>query len=171
MRTGLFAAVWLLSSPWAGWAQEAGLSISSPAFAEGGSIPAKYTRAGGNISPPLEIRGLPPKTVSYVLLMDDPDGEARVSVHWLAANLPASATNIAEGKLPKEAIMGANSWERLKYEGPQPTEKSHRYFIRVYALDVVLDLRKGFKREDFITLIGGHLLGTAQTMGTSDGTK
>lgn len=144
--------------------------LSSPAFVDGGTIPFKYTKAGGNISPPLEIKGLPPKAVSYAILMDDPDAEARVSLHWLA-NLPASITSIPEGRLPKEAVVGVNSWEHTRYDGPDRTTGIHRYFIRVYALDVVPTLPKGFTREDFITLISGHLLGTAQIMGSSNGAK
>ncbi|CAN5591593.1 hypothetical protein BH09VER1_BH09VER1_41100 [soil metagenome] len=146
------------------------LSISSPAFFDGGTIPSKYTKEGGNISLPLEIKGLPPKAVSYAILMDDPDAESRVSLHWLV-NLPASVSSIPEGKLPKEAMIGANSWDHTRYDGPERTTGIHRYFIRVYALDVVPTLPKGFTREDFITLISGHLLGTAQIMGSSNGAK
>ncbi len=149
---------------------ESNIVLTSPAFADGGTLPFKYTKAGGNICPPLEIRGLPPKAVSYAILMDDPDAESRVSLHWLV-NLPASITSIPEGKLPKEAVVGANSWDRTRYDGPDRTTGIHRYFIRVYALDVVPTLPKGFTREDFITLISGHLLGTAQIMGSSNGDK
>lgn len=149
---------------------ESNIVLTSSAFADGGTLPFKYTKAGGNISPPLEIRGLPPKAVSYAILMDDPDAESRVSLHWLV-NLPASITSIPEGKLPKEAVVGANSWDHTRYDGPDRTTGIHRYFIRVYALDVVPTLPKGFTREDFITLISGHLLGTAQIMGSSNGAK
>lgn len=144
--------------------------LSSPAFVDGGTLPLRYTKAGGNISPPLEIKGLPSKAVSYAILMDDPDAEARVSLHWLV-NLPASITSIPEGRLPKDAVVGANSWDHTRYDGPDRTTGIHRYFIRVYALDVVPTLPKGFTREDFITLISGHLLGTAQIMGSSNGAK
>lgn len=149
---------------------ESHIVLTSPAFVDGGTLPFKYTKAGGNISPPLEIKGLPAKAVSYAILMDDPDAESRVSLHWLV-NLPASITSIPEGKLPKEAVVGANSWDRTRYDGPERTTGMHRYFIRVYALDVVPTLPKGFTREDFITLISGHLLGTAQIMGSSNGAK
>lgn len=171
MRFGLLALAALLAASLGALGQETGLGVAVPSLKPGGILPSKYTRAGGNVSPPLQITGLPAKAVTYAVLMDDLDGDARVSVHWLVANLPASLTNLPEGKPPKDAIVGNNSWDRSRYDGPERTDEPHRYFIKVYALDVVPDLRKGFTREDFITLIGGHIVGTAQVMVISNGAK
>ena len=77
-------------------------NLTSPAFAQNGPIPAKYTCEGADISPPLEWSGASGDTKSYALIVDDPDAPdpakpQRVYVHWVVYNIPASTT-----KLPGE---------------------------------------------------------------------
>src|SRR5947207_2174390 len=62
------------------------LTITSPAFQPGGTIPAKYTCDGANISPPLKWTGVPPGTKSLALICDDPDAPAGTWVHWVLYN-------------------------------------------------------------------------------------
>src|SRR5438067_2989915 len=74
----------------------AGLQISSPAFAANGAIPSKYTCDGAGVNPPLVFSGMPAKTQSLVLIVDDPDVPKNlmpsgVFDHWLAWDLPATS--------------------------------------------------------------------------------
>ena len=50
------------------------IALTSPAFEDGGSIPAQYTADGAKISPPLAWNDLPPGTRAVALLVEDPDG-------------------------------------------------------------------------------------------------
>ena len=49
------------------------LQVTSSAFGEGETIPAKYTVDGQDISPPLAWSNPPSGTASFALICDDPD--------------------------------------------------------------------------------------------------
>ncbi|HET9716443.1 MAG TPA: YbhB/YbcL family Raf kinase inhibitor-like protein [Pseudolabrys sp.] len=66
------------------------MSISSPAFADGQAIPAKYTADGEGVSPPLEWSGAPAGTKSFLLVVEDPDAPGSTFYHWGVFNLQTS---------------------------------------------------------------------------------
>jgi Raf kinase inhibitor-like YbhB/YbcL family protein len=122
------------------------LTLTSPAFTAGASIPAIYTCDGGNVSPPLSWTGVPPGTKSLALIVDDPDAPdpaapQRTWVHWVVYDIPPDAAGLPQGvgphALPRGARMGANDWKKTGYGGPCPPIGRHRYFYKLYALDVV----------------------------------
>jgi Raf kinase inhibitor-like YbhB/YbcL family protein len=149
------------------------LRLNSRAFGDGTPIPAKYTCEGEDISPPLTWSGVPDGTKSLVLIVDDPDAPdpkapKMVWVHWVVYDLPASTTSLAEGAkvLPKEAKIGLNDWKRPAYGGPCPPIGRHRYFHKLYALDVMLpDLDQATKAK-VEAAMKGHVLAEAQLIGT-----
>jgi phosphatidylethanolamine-binding protein (PEBP) family uncharacterized protein len=60
------------------------ISLESPAFADGGDIPDRFTADGERISPPLTWRGALDDAVSLVLIIEDPDApSAEPLVHLL----------------------------------------------------------------------------------------
>jgi Raf kinase inhibitor-like YbhB/YbcL family protein len=140
--------------------------VSSPAFAPHAAIPAEYSRRGGNQSPPLAFTAVPAGTKSLALVMDDPGAPAGDWIHWLVANIPPDAAQLAAGKLPAGAVVGANSWSVARYDGPQPPSGTHRYMIRVYALDTPLALKPGFTQGQLADAMKGHVLAQAQLEGT-----
>ncbi len=111
------------------------LRLTSPAFTEGGAIPAKYTCDGDNVSPPLTWEPGPAGTAAWVLITEDPD--ARQWVHWLVVNLPAETTSLdegASGNLPTTAVEGETDNGPAAYGGPCPPSGEHRYVFSLYAL-------------------------------------
>ncbi|MDR3556251.1 MAG: YbhB/YbcL family Raf kinase inhibitor-like protein [Syntrophobacteraceae bacterium] len=119
--------------------------VSSPAFKNGGSIPARYARpaAGGlNMSIPLKWSGAPPGTKSFALSIVDHHPVAHLWVHWMVLNIPAEVMSLPEGasgrQMPSGSIELANSFGNPGYGGPQPPRGSgpHAYVITVYALSV-----------------------------------
>lgn len=110
------------------------MQLSSSAFSEGESIPAKYTCDGENVSPPLEISDIPENAQSLVLIMDDPDAPAGTWVHWVVYGIDPSTTKIEENS-NQLAGIGYNSWNKLEYGGPCPPSGEHRYFFKLYAID------------------------------------
>ena len=166
-QIGFLGACFILLVGLADCAKGAGsLAISSPAFHAGQPIPAKHALAGGNVSPELELQGVPENTKSFVLIVDDPDAPAGLWTHWLVWNVPAATTTIAEGKLPVDAVEGENSFGHVRYDGPAPPSGTHRYYFHLYALDEKLALPAGASAAALKQAIRGHILGTAEFYGT-----
>ena len=149
------------------------LQLTSAAFSNDGEVPATYTCDGDDVSPPLAWSGAPAGTMSYVLIVDDPDAPdprapRMVWVHWIVYNLPVTVAGLDEGvrKLPHGAMAGINDFRKTAYGGPCPPVGRHRYFLKLYALDTVLpDLGKPSKAQ-VEKAMSGHVLGEAQLMGT-----
>jgi len=142
--------------------ERSGMQVTSPAFAEGGTIPQKYTCDGSDLSPPLTLTSLPPAASSLVLIMEDPDAPRDTWDHWVAFNIPVVA-DIPEdvGSLGTD---GTNSWDRTGYGGPCPPSGTHRYFFKVYALDGGLDLAAGADKAEVLEAMSGHVLAEATLM-------
>jgi len=150
-------------------------TLSSPAFAAGGDIPARYTCEGDDISPPLAWSAPPDGAKSLALILDDPDApDPRAPkmtwTHWVLYNLPPAAGSLPEGAagsaLPAGARHGLNDWKRPGYGGPCPPIGRHRYFHKLYALAVVLpDLARQSKAQ-VEAAFAGHVLAQAELVGT-----
>ena len=148
------------------------LALTSPVFTHNGTIPKVYTCQGKDMSPALAWSGLPSGTKSVALIVDDPDvpdpaAPKREWVHWVLYNIPPATTGLPESaKLPAGAREGKNDWDRLGYGGPCPPIGRHRYFHKLYALDVVLpDLNEPTKAT-LLDAMEGHVLGEAELVGT-----
>lgn len=149
------------------------MTISSSAFADNGSIPKQYTCEGQDISPPLTWNGVPAGALSLVLIVDDPDAPDPAAprmtwVHWLLYNLPASCTGLAEAvpALPPGTLVGLNDWKRAAYGGPCPPIGRHRYFHKLYALDVLLPDLKTPTKNVLEQAMKGHIIAETQFVGT-----
>ncbi len=151
------------------------LKLTSTAFSHGQAIPRDHTCDGDDLSPPLAWEGLPPGTESLVLIVDDPDAPDPAApkmtwVHWILYNIPPSTTSLPPGgsrtDLPPGTREGLNDWKRTGYGGPCPPIGRHRYFHKMYALDVQLpDLGTPTKAalED---AMADHILASAELVGT-----
>ncbi len=140
------------------------MKISSSAFADGKSIPSKYTCDGADTSPPLSIEGVPPGAKSLALIMDDPDAPGGTFDHWIVWNIDPKTTAIAEGQSPK-GITGRNGFGKDGYGGPCPPSGEHRYYFKLYALDMTLNLPPSSKKADLEKAMKGHTLADGQMMG------
>lgn len=148
------------------------MKLTSTAFENGGKIPLKYTCDGENINPPLSWSGAPEGTKSFALIMDDPDIPDSVKqargiaefVHWVVFNIPKETTRIDEGKNP-EGVAGLNSTGKTGYVGSCPPDREHRYFFRLYALDVVLDLSDPANKYSLTRAMKGNILSVAELVG------
>ena len=148
------------------------MQLTSAAFIEGAAIPAKYTCDAKNVSPPLKWIGVPAGAKSLVLIVDDPDAPGGTWVHWVLYDLPATTSELGED-LPKSqyiaggAKQGLNDFKHLGYGGPCPPRGNpHRYFFKLYALDVLLDLKPGLTKQDLEHAMDKHILAQARLMGT-----
>jgi Raf kinase inhibitor-like YbhB/YbcL family protein len=148
------------------------LNLISSAFANGASIPATHTCDGSDLSPPLSWSGAPAATKSLALIVDDPDAPDPAApqttwVHWLLYNLAPDVAGMQQGvtALPNGTLEGSNDWQRTGYGGPCPPIGRHRYFFKLYALDVVLpDLSKPDKAA-LEQAMQGHVIEQAELIG------
>jgi Raf kinase inhibitor-like YbhB/YbcL family protein len=142
-------------------------SLTSTAFTDGGAIPVKHTCDGADLSPSLAWRGAPEGTVSFALIVDDPDAPAGTWVHWVLFNVPATTSAAPEGAELEGALQGKNDFRRLGYGGPcPPPGPAHRYFFKLSALSTTLQLKPGASKADVERAMAGHVLAATQLMGT-----
>ena len=146
------------------------VNVTSSAFADGGKIGSRYTCDGENVSPPLAWETDVEGVMSFALICDDPDAPMGTFVHWVVYNLPADANGFGED-VPGDAILangarqGMTDFGKVGYGGPCPPSGSHRYYFKVYALDVMLDLGDDVNKSQLLAAMEGHVLSQGQIMG------
>ena len=144
------------------------LVVSSTAFEQEGSIPAKYTCGGEEINPPLHIENIPDGTKTLAIIAEDPDTAKGIFDHWVAWNIPVK-NDIAENSSP--GISGINGSGKTGYHPPCPPTGNHRYYFHVYALDKALSLTTGANKEDLQIAMGNHILAKGCLMGRYEKVK
>ena len=151
------------------------LTLSSPSFSHGGEIPERCTGDGPDASPALRWSGPPEGTKAFALIVDDPDAPdpaapRRTWVHWVVCDLPAATTALAEGTsgrgMPAGSTEGKNDSGGVGYSGPYPPIGRHRYFFKLYALEAPIGLRAGHTKAELLKAMEGHVLASAELMGT-----
>jgi Raf kinase inhibitor-like YbhB/YbcL family protein len=143
--------------------------VVSPAFKNGATIPSRHTGASG-ISPPLMFHGLADGTKSLAIIMEDPDATLGTVLHWLIWDI-TNFTNIKEGiadEPPAGVKQGINATDEVGYFPPSPPKnQEHRYYFKVYALDMVLELEEASTRTQLTDAMEGHVVGYGELHGLS----
>jgi Raf kinase inhibitor-like YbhB/YbcL family protein len=159
-------------------ADMAGFSVTSTSYQDGSEVPQKFTCEGGDASPQIAWSGLPAGTKSIALIVDDPDAPdpakpERTWVHWVVYDIPATTQSIAEGTgaAPNGARVGKNDWNKTTWGGPCPPIGRHRYFHKIFALDVVLGDLKEPTKAQLEAAMKGHILAQAQLVATYEKKK
>jgi Raf kinase inhibitor-like YbhB/YbcL family protein len=148
------------------------IQLTSSAFTHGSTIPRAHTCEGDNTSPPLSWSGVPLERRSLAVICDDPDAPRGTWVHWVLYNLPGETVELSAGmptipELPSGARQGRNDSGEIGYSGPcPPPAKPHRYYFRLYALDVLLTLPHGVSKAELETAMADHIVGQGTLMGT-----
>lgn len=146
-------------------------NISSTAFEYGVRIPVIHTCDGDNVSPPLQWDEKPKDTVSFALIVEDPDAPSGTFTHWIIYNLPADCHQLekmtsVEKKLNNGGIQGKNDFGKTGYGGPCPPRgEEHRYYFRIFALRKKLPPESIRSGTDFHQAINGLILDKAEYMG------
>jgi Raf kinase inhibitor-like YbhB/YbcL family protein len=148
------------------------LHLTTTAFTDGQPIPRQHAFDDQDRSPALQWSGVPPAAKSLALICDDPDAPVGTWVHWVIYDLPPTTAGLSEGvskspELANGAKQGVNDYKRIGYGGPcPPPGKPHRYFFKLYALDMKPDLKPGLTKKDLLKAMDGHVLAEGQLMGT-----
>jgi len=155
-----------------------GLTLTTSAFEDGSIIPNKYTQVAGAsaVSPKLEWTHVPANTVSFALILNDPDTSIQKHteevLHWLIFNIPGSAQELPEAvpataQLPDGTIQGKNRRGGVGYMGMGAGAAGpyHHYTFELFALDKKLELGPDSTREDVLKAMDGHILGKGVLVG------
>jgi Raf kinase inhibitor-like YbhB/YbcL family protein len=154
-----------------------GLTLTTSGFEDGGIVPNKYSQAVPNpVSPPLEWSHVPAGTVSFVLLMHDPDTALQKKLddvtHWMAFNIPGTATSLPENvpatpQLPDGTVQIKNLRGGVGFmgSGAGAAGPYHHYTWELFALDTKLDLGPDATRAEVLQAIDGHIIGKGVLVG------
>ena len=154
-----------------------GFTLTTPAFPDGAEIPPRFTQADPKaVSPRLEWTNVPANTVSFVLILHDPDTAMKRALedvlHWMVINIPGTARELPEGvpataQLPDGTIQPKNMRGAVGYMGPGAPAPGphHHYTFELFALDIKLDLGPEATRPEVLKAIDGHILAKAVLVG------
>lgn len=146
------------------------MRIESSAFKDGYPIPERHTCDGSRTSPPLSFMDIPESARSLVLIMDDIDVPKSSRAdglwnHWLLWNIPPHCKGLGENVQPP-GVCGRTTGGETEYQPPCPPEGAHRYVFRLYALDIMLDLKyEKTRRDSLLKAMQGHILAEANLTG------
>ncbi len=160
------------------------MKVTSKAITDG-VIPTEYGCRGEvfvngmpGLSIPFEIEGAPEGTKSYAVIFDDYDAVPVCGfnwLHWTISDLRKTKVEAGESHNSPDFTEGCNSWHSVAskntieqatgYGGPAPPDKEHRYTLKVFALDTVLDLKPGFRLNELFFAMDGHVLAHAKLIG------
>lgn len=177
-RLGAMLALLLPLAAWSAAAEiPETIVVSSTVFAHDSDIPLRFSAYGEGISPDISWRNLPAGTRQLALILDDPVVDTlQPFVHWIAYNIPVTATGLPQGLSPdaivthpglEGMINGANGIRRTGYFGPRPPAdgKVHTYNFRIYALDHEMNLADGLNKASLLDAMTGHILATGLLTG------
>jgi|TARA_B110000914_G_C15079496_1_gene272220 Raf kinase inhibitor-like YbhB/YbcL family protein len=139
-------------------------SITSSDFKEGGEIPKNCGYKHGNEKPELDFAFGETEPFPWAMIMDDPDAIAAVGkvwVHWLVYG------NTGDTSLPiTVGTEGKNDFGEIGYGGPAPPNGRHTYVFKLYELDMDLDLKEGYSKQELEDAMKGHIIAEAKLTGT-----
>lgn len=142
------------------------MTITSQAFETGGPLSANYSCDGAGTNPPLLFSKVPLSAQSLVLITDDPDAPSGTFTHWVVFNIDSKTREIPSEGVPRTALGGRNDFGNNEYGPPCPPSGTHRYFFRLYALDIDLDLPTGASRAKVEAAMKGHIIEQSETYAT-----
>jgi Raf kinase inhibitor-like YbhB/YbcL family protein len=143
------------------------LTLKSPSFQKGQTIPVQYTCDGKNISPKVSWSHVPDGTKTIALIIDDPDAGSTPWVHWVIFNIPANQKGLkknipAKKQLKSGAIQGTNSFKKIGFDGPCPPRgPAHQYVMKLYALNTKFDLKGNSTKAQVVQAMKKHVIAKA----------
>jgi hypothetical protein len=143
------------------------MQVTSPAFADGGTIPKRYSCDGEQISPPLRWSGVPGGARELALVVDDPDAPSGGFVHWVLFKLAPDLTGLSDNEVPAGAREAKNSAGRSDWAGPcpPPGDEPHHYRFTLYALRSPLSDKDGADADAVLSAIKDAATARGQLVG------
>ena len=149
----------------------AAIRLHSPAFPDGGAIPARFTEDGEGVSPPLLWDAPPDGTACLALIVEDPDAPApQPLVHAIVWNIAADERALAEGAIRADGPTptGRNSYFMTGWLPPDPPSGHgpHHYAFQLFALASEPRLSGHPSRGQLVDAMRGDVLAAGLLTGT-----
>jgi Raf kinase inhibitor-like YbhB/YbcL family protein len=161
------------------------LSVTSPAWPDGGEVPMKNAGRGENKSPEFEFHwtagnnpvAAPEGLQSYAIIFHDIENSTNKTtvdtLHWSAFNIPGTAKGLPEGLGSGDLPDGTRNGPGIAagrgapaYFGPGAGPGPfHHYVFEFYALDTKLNLPANTTRDELMNPMDGHVIGKAAYVG------
>jgi Raf kinase inhibitor-like YbhB/YbcL family protein len=143
------------------------LHLASPAFANGGRLPERFTADGEGVSPPLFWTGVPEGTECLALIVEDPDAPApQPLVHAVVWGLAVEG-DLKEGAIRADGAgdaegkdVGRNSYLGEGWLPPDPPtgHGPHNYAFQLFALGGGCEIGDNPGRSALVKAMAGHVL-------------
>lgn len=143
------------------------LHLASPAFANGGRLPERFTADGEGVSPPLFWSNVPEGTECLALIVEDPDAPApQPLVHAVIWGLPVDG-DLKEGDIRADGAgdatgkdVGRNSYLGEGWLPPDPPtgHGPHNYAFQLFALGGGCEIGENPGRSALVKAMAGHVL-------------
>jgi len=138
------------------------MKLSSDDFKNNEMLDKKFSFQADNISPHLKWEDAPRNAKSFAISCNDPDAPVGDWIHWLVHDIPGNVDEILQGG-PVPGIEIENDYRQKGYGGPAPPSGTHRYFFRVYALDI--EELEGVTKKNFMENVKEHTFESAEIIG------
>ena len=129
-------------------------------FEEGGEIPKQYGYKYQNEQPSISWHDRPENYKCSAWIMDDPDAMEAVGKVWV------HDLGYANRNPHQDLVAGKNDFGEIGWGGPAPPDKRHTYVFKAYILDVELDLKEGYSKQELEDAMKGHIIAEAKLTGT-----
>ena len=129
-------------------------------FEEGGEIPKQYGYKYQNEQPSISWHDRPENYKCSAWIMDDPDAMEAVGKVWV------HDLGYANRDPHQDLVAGKNDFGEIGWGGPAPPDKRHTYVFKAYVLDVELDLKEGYSKQELEDAMKGHIIAEAKLTGT-----
>jgi Raf kinase inhibitor-like YbhB/YbcL family protein len=146
--------------------------VSSTSFFANDSLFMISTCDGDDESPALQWTGFPESTKSFAIIAEDPDAPKAPWVHWVVYDIPRAITFLEANQgfyeiMYHGAKHGLNDFGTKKYGGPCPPKGDgpHRYYFKIFALDTMLNLKPGLRKEELIEAMKNNIVARGTIMG------
>ncbi|MGO4915915.1 YbhB/YbcL family Raf kinase inhibitor-like protein [Pseudogemmobacter sp. W21_MBD1_M6] len=148
------------------------LTLTSPDFKMGETIPERFTCDGENLSPAFGWTGVPDGTKELLLVCDDTDAPGGIFHHWAAYSIPPTWSALRAGFGPETLEPGfrqaINDFGKPGYGGPCPPrgDKPHAYHFRLSALgDHITSAASGATCVEIMRLAQPYILEFTELVG------
>lgn len=138
------------------------MKLISNDFKHNEMMDSKFTCDGEDVSPHLKWEDAPSESKSFAVSCNDPDAPGGDWIHWYVHDIPANVNEILQGG-PVPGIEVKNDFGKASYGGPCPPGGTHRYFFRVYALNV--EKLEGVSKRNFRESVKEHTIKLAELIG------
>jgi len=152
------------------------IQLQSPAFDNGGTIPAEYTCEGAGESPPLRWDHAPDRIErieSIVVMVENLDAGEPGFMHWVVYDLPGDRSGLDAGvapapDVPGGGLQGNNGFGETGYRAPCPESgSSERFHFHVYMLDTATGLEAGMTRGQVMARMRESIRGYGDLVGVA----